>query len=268
MLVIGAAAAVGSVAGAAAGAAFASTQYEKVISKLEEQNKNMSENCDKQVEATKKENKKLTEKLADLTTEVSQAKEEAKKKHQELISKMEQERKEMQAKMDRDAKATQAKIDMLLSFLNIHPALQPASPSHSGAQTVTEGLSGATGTQSLHGANDHMSTSQFSIVADFSDDDIEVMPDQQAPSSYVDQLKEQKKGDLTVIDSMTLENTLKLLELKSLLSDLDDNLRDVKKGKKSIEDHRKYFKTEVDNKLKNLSLIYHPDSVQRAAFDR
>lgn len=80
--------------------------------------------------------------------------------------------------------------------------------------------------------------------------------------------QEQKKGDLTVIDSMTLENTLKLLELKSLLSDLDDNLRDVKKGKKSIEDHRKYFKAEVDNKLKNLSLIYHPDSVQRAAFDR
>ncbi|MBD0391370.1 hypothetical protein IC220_02710 [Wolbachia endosymbiont of Pentalonia nigronervosa] len=80
-------------------------------------------------------------------------------------------------------------------------------------------------------------------------------------STLIDE-QEQKKDDITTIDSMTLENTFKLLKLGSVLSDLDNDLREVKKGKKTIEDHRKYFQTEVYDRLTKLCLIYHPDMVQ------
>lgn len=199
MLVVGAAAAVGSVAGAAAGAAFAKTQYEKIVSKLEEQKEHMSKNFDEKVKAIKQEsasaskelkeeNKKLREKLADLTTEVSQAKEEAKKEAEKAKKEAEKKHQELMNKMEQDKNEMRLQQNMILSFLNIHPALQPAGPSHSDAQTVTEGLLGATGTQGLNGANDQMSTSQFSIVADFSDDDTEVTPDPQNPGPYINWL--------------------------------------------------------------------------------
>lgn len=80
-------------------------------------------------------------------------------------------------------------------------------------------------------------------------------------SALIDE-QEQKRDDIITIDSMTLENTFKLLKLGSVLSDLDNDLREVKKGKKTIEDHREYFKVEVYDKLKKLGLIYHPDMVQ------
>lgn len=215
MLVVGAAATVGSIAGAAAGAAFAKTQYEKIVSKLEEQKEHMSKNFDEKVKAIeeksssekkelkeeitslREENAKLMKKfeksegeLANLTAEVSQAKEEAKKEAEEVKKEAEKKHQELMNKMEQDKNEMRLQQNMILSFLNIHPALQPPGPSHSGTQTVTEGLSGAlgtTGTQGgLHGAN--MSTSQFSIVADFSDEDTEVVPDPQNPGPYINWL--------------------------------------------------------------------------------
>ncbi|GFR19817.1 hypothetical protein TNCT_303301 [Trichonephila clavata] len=59
---------------------------------------------------------------------------------------------------------------------------------------------------------------------------------------------------------MTLEDTLRVLESDSLLSDLDDDLKEVKEGKKTIEDHKEYFKTQVDKKLKQLSFMHSPNS--------
>ncbi|MCM1002340.1 hypothetical protein, partial [Wolbachia pipientis] len=85
--------------------------------------------------------------------------------------------------------------------------------------------------------------------------------DKEIPTASNSQ-REQEKDDLTVIDHMTLEDTLKLLE-PGLLPKLDNDLNSVKEGKKTIGDHREYFKAQVDNKLKKLSLIYHPDSVQK-----
>jgi len=213
MLVVGAAATVGSIAGAAAGAAFAKTQYEKIVSKLEEQKEHMSKNFDEKVKAIeeksssekkelkeeitslREENAKLMKKfeksegeLANLTAEVSQAKEEAKKEAEEVKKEAEKKHQELMNKMEQDKNEMRLQQNMILSFLNIHPALQPPGPSHSGTQTVTEGLPEVTGTQGLNGANDQMSTSQFSIVADFSDEDTEVVPDPQNPGPYINWL--------------------------------------------------------------------------------
>jgi hypothetical protein len=73
---------------------------------------------------------------------------------------------------------------------------------------------------------------------------------------------EQEQGS-TVIDSITLEDTLKLLKSDMLLPDLDNDLHKVHTGEKTITDHKEYFKTQVDSKLKKFCMIYHPDSVQR-----
>ncbi|GFS84715.1 uncharacterized protein NPIL_595181, partial [Nephila pilipes] len=85
------------------------------------------------------------------------------------------------------------------------------------------------------------------------------MKDKEIPTASNSQ-REQEKDDLTVIDYMTLEDTLKILKSDSLLSDLDDDLKEVKEGKKTIENHKEYFKTQVDKKLKQLSLMYSPNS--------
>ncbi|WP_395461707.1 hypothetical protein [Wolbachia endosymbiont (group A) of Therophilus tumidulus] len=65
------------------------------------------------------------------------------------------------------------------------------------------------------------------------------------------------------VDHTTLEDTLKLLKSGGLLSDLDNDLHKVRTGERAIIDHRGYFKTQVDSKLKKLCMIYHPDSVRR-----
>lgn len=205
MLVVGAAATVGSIAGAAAGAAFAKTQYEKIVLELRNQNENRSKNFDKQLKAVEekyssvieksvKENEKLEEEKTKLEEEKAKLEEEKielirkfNKNQQEILNFMKA-AEEKHQKMEQERNEMRLQQDMILSFLNVHPALQPAGPSNSGAQTVTEGLSGATGIQGLHGANDHMSTSQFSIVADFSDEDTEVVPDPQNPGPYINWL--------------------------------------------------------------------------------
>jgi hypothetical protein len=48
-----------------------------------------------------------------------------------------------------------------------------------------------------------------------------------------------------------------------LLPDLDNDLHKVHTGEKTITDHKEYFKTQVDSKLKKFCMIYHPGSVQR-----
>ncbi len=85
------------------------------------------------------------------------------------------------------------------------------------------------------------------------------MKDKEIPTASNSQ-REQEKDDLTVIDYMTLEDTLKILKSDSLLSDLDDDLKEVKEGKKTIENHKEYFKTQVDKKLKQLCFMYSPNS--------
>jgi hypothetical protein len=52
---------------------------------------------------------------------------------------------------------------------------------------------------------------------------------------------------------MTLKDILRVVEYDSLLSDAND-LKNVKVGEKTIEDHKEYFKTQVDNKIKTFLL--------------
>ncbi|APR98027.1 hypothetical protein [Wolbachia endosymbiont of Folsomia candida] len=65
-----------------------------------------------------------------------------------------------------------------------------------------------------------------------------------------------------LINHMTLEGALKALKLDNLLPELDDNLELIATGKKSVDDHKEYFKTQVDPKLRNVSRNYHPDIVE------
>ncbi|KAG8170473.1 hypothetical protein JTE90_007965 [Oedothorax gibbosus] len=83
--------------------------------------------------------------------------------------------------------------------------------------------------------------------------------DKEIPTASNSQ-REQGKDDLTVIDHMTLEDTLRVLKSDNVLSELDDDLKNVKAGKKTIKDHKEYFKTQVDKKLKQLCLMYSPNS--------
>ncbi|WP_341812723.1 hypothetical protein [Wolbachia endosymbiont (group A) of Eristalinus aeneus] len=76
------------------------------------------------------------------------------------------------------------------------------------------------------------------------------------------EVDQQEQGS-TAVDHITLEDTLKLLKSDGLLSDLDNDLHKICTGKKAITDHKEYFKTQVDSKLKKLCTIYHPDSVRR-----
>lgn len=76
------------------------------------------------------------------------------------------------------------------------------------------------------------------------------------------EVDQQEQGS-TAVDHITLEDTLKLLKSDGLLSDLDNDLHKIRTGKKAITDHKEYFKTQVDSKLKKLCTIYHPDSVRR-----
>ncbi|MGL9779436.1 MAG: hypothetical protein ACR5K5_04215 [Wolbachia sp.] len=86
------------------------------------------------------------------------------------------------------------------------------------------------------------------------------MKDKEIPTAPFNSQREQEKDDLTVIDYMTLEDTLKILKSDSLLSDLDDDLKNVKEGRETMEDHKEYFKTQVDKKLKQLCFMYSPNS--------
>lgn len=85
------------------------------------------------------------------------------------------------------------------------------------------------------------------------------MKDKEIPTASNSQ-REQGKDDLTVIDHMTLEDTLRVLKSDNVLSELDDDLKNVKAEKKTIEDHKEYFKTQVDKKLKQLCFMYSPNS--------
>ncbi|WP_395463366.1 hypothetical protein [Wolbachia endosymbiont of Cantharis cryptica] len=84
--------------------------------------------------------------------------------------------------------------------------------------------------------------------------------DKEIPTAPFNSQKEQEENDLTVINHMTLEDTLRVLKSDSLLSDLDNDLKNVKEGRNTIQDHKEYFQTQVDKKLKQLSLVYSPNS--------
>ncbi len=83
--------------------------------------------------------------------------------------------------------------------------------------------------------------------------------DKEIPTASNSQ-REQRQDDLTVIDHMTLEDTLRILKSDNVLSELDNDLKDVKAGKRTIENHKEYFKTQVDKKLTQLCKKYHPNS--------
>ncbi|APR98028.1 hypothetical protein [Wolbachia endosymbiont of Folsomia candida] len=65
-----------------------------------------------------------------------------------------------------------------------------------------------------------------------------------------------------LINHMTLEGVLKALKLDNLLPELDDDLKLIATGKQSVNDHKEYFKTQVNPKLRNVSRDYHPDIVE------